>query len=225
MVFLAYLLKMLDFGAHRLVSLLLERIFTYFSIPHNLMKKLFVFILVFSFSISLMGQMALAPQYKGEKTRPEPRAWDKVGKIFPFDIPLEDTARMVYKSDNLLQTNGKPLVLMFWLTTCGPCKMELRTINENYEAWKKQTDFRMLAISTDWEDNWPRVVERVAAEQWKFETYRDFNMEFQRILPGGLNGLPQVFVFDKTGRIVYHHRRFMPGDEVELLAKIKEANL
>jgi cytochrome c biogenesis protein CcmG, thiol:disulfide interchange protein DsbE len=191
------------------------------------MKKLLIFTFALSFTVSLAGQMALnaSPQYKGVKTRPEPRAWDKVGKIFPFDIALEDTARMVYKSEDLLQTNGKPLVLMFWLTTCGPCKLELRTLNENYEAWKKQTDFRMMAISTDYEENWSRVVERVATEKWQFENYRDFNMEFQRILPGGLNGLPQVFVFDKTGKIVYHHRRFILGDEAELLAKIKEANL
>ena len=196
------------------------------------MKKFLLFTLVFSFSMSSMAQMALnspdmmsASPIKGVKTKPEPRASEKVGKVFPFDIPLEDTARMVFKSEDVLQTNGKPLVLMFWLTTCGPCKLELRTLNENYEAWKKQTDFRMLAISTDWEDNWGKVVERVANEKWQFETYHDFNLEFQHILPGGLNGLPQVFVFNKQGKIIYQHRRFIPGDEVELLAKIKEASL
>jgi cytochrome c biogenesis protein CcmG, thiol:disulfide interchange protein DsbE len=191
------------------------------------MNKILFFTLFSLFSLVLTAQVDLntPPQYKAEKTKPGPRDWAKVSKSFPFDIPLEDTARLAYNTSDLLKTNGKPLVLIFWLTTCGPCKIELQTLNANYDAWKKETDFRLIAVSTDWEDNWSRVVERVATEKWKFEAYRDYNNEFRDHLPGGLNGLPQVFVFDKTGKIVYHHRRFIPGDEVELLAKIKEANL
>ena len=30
--------------------------------------------------------------------------------------------------------------------------------------------------------------------------------------------------FDKKGNITYHHRRFIPGDEVELFAEIKKAS-
>lgn len=186
------------------------------------------------FSLSLSAQMTLITpppddlgtgQYKTTKTKPEPRSAEKIKKSFPFDIPLEDTAKLVYNSEDLFKTNGKPLVVMFWLTTCGPCRQELETLNANFEAWQKQTDFRLLAISTDWEHNWGRFVERVKTEKWKFEAYHDVNNEFYNVLPGELNGLPQVFVFDKNGKIVYQHRRFIVGDEIELLAKIKEANL
>jgi hypothetical protein len=41
-------------------------------------------------------------------------------------------------------------------------------------------------------------------------------------MPGELNGLPQVFIFDKNGKLAYRHKGFRPGDEVELFEKIKE---
>ena len=43
-------------------------------------------------------------------------------------------------------------------------------------------------------------------------------------MPGRLNGLPQVFLLDKNGEIVYHKRKYLPGDEDKLFEAIKEAN-
>ena len=42
-----------------------------------------------------------------------------------------------------------------------------------------------------------------------------------KVMPAGLNGLPQVFVFDKDGTIVYHKRKYKPGDEDVLFEKVK----
>ena len=44
------------------------------------------------------------------------------------------------------------------------------------------------------------------------------------VMPGELNGLPQIFILDEKGNTVYHHKRYIPGDEDELFAKIKELN-
>jgi peroxiredoxin len=188
--------------------------------------------LAFLLSIVLLSKISVA-QIASSKTRatklfktlnsaPEPRQAVVIKKDFPFDIPLKDTAGRVYSSANLLQTDGKPLVLLFWLTTCGPCRMELTAIKQHFEAWQKETDFRLLAISTDWLDNADKFVTRTKQEAWQFEAYHDYNREFMEVMPGGLNGLPQVFVFDKKGQIQYHHRRFIPGDELALYAKVKE---
>ncbi len=153
----------------------------------------------------------------------QPRSESDVKKNFPFDIVLKDTLGNLFSTNNVLPTKKKPLVLFFWMTTCGPCRQELETIKAQYATWAKETDFRMLAISLDFPDYYPKFVERVKKEGWQFEALFDLNREFPYVMPyGGLNGLPQVFVLNEKGETTYHHRRYIPGDELELLAAIKK---
>lgn len=193
----------------------------------NPVKKIIFAIVALSFVVVLPAQTAkkTPPQYKAWATPPPAfRPSNQINKTFPFDIALKDTAGTIFNSADLLKTNDKPLVLMFWLTTCGPCRMELDAYKANYDAWKKETDFRLIAISTDFPQNAENFVKRAKIGEWQFETYHDYQREFGAVMPGELNGLPQVFILDKKGNIVYHHKRFTPGDEVELFAEIKKAS-
>lgn len=149
------------------------------------------------------------------------RASQFIKKNFPFDIDLRDTAGRIVNSSKLLPTKRKPLVLLFWLTTCPPCRLELEAIQREYETWQRETSFRLIAISTDFSDNYPKFRERVREGQWKFEVYHDLNREFMYVMQGGLNGLPQLFILNELGEVVYHKRRYNIGDEKELFEKIK----
>lgn len=141
---------------------------------------------------------------------------------FPFGIALTtvDSTKVV-STDKLLKT-GKPTVLAFWLTTCMPCQMELAAYSQNFAAWKKETDFNFYAISTDWPERFRKIAEKAEAAKWPFPVYWDGQRSFHNIMPGALNGLPQVFIFDKNGKLVWRHRRYAPGDEREMYAKLKE---
>jgi cytochrome c biogenesis protein CcmG/thiol:disulfide interchange protein DsbE len=157
-------------------------------------------------------------QYVQETSRPE----SKIEKKFPFDIALKDAAGKEFVSTKVMQKNGKPSIVMFWLTTCGPCRMELEAIKGKYASWAKEAKFNFYAISTDWSENAGKFADRVQRENWPFTAYHDINREFKYVMPGGLNGLPQVFVFDKDGTIVYHKRKYIPGDEDTLFDEIKK---
>jgi len=124
-------------------------------------------------------------------------------------------------TEDVLKKNGKPTVLLFWLTTCAPCAMEMKAINEKYEDWKKETDFNLVAISTDFSKNYPNFVKRVNTKKWPWETYNDVHREFRKVMPGGLNGLPQTFLLDKEGNIVFHKRKYRSGDEDKLYEQVK----
>lgn len=145
-----------------------------------------------------------------------------INQQFPYDIDLKTADGKIVKSSEAFSKNGKPTVLLFWLTTCMPCRYELEAIKGKYEFWKAQTDFNLYAVSTDFPKNYERFVERVKTENWAWPAYNDVNREFMHVMPGELNGLPQTFIFDKDGKIVYHSRKFRPGDEDVLFNKIKE---
>lgn len=145
----------------------------------------------------------------------------EIVKTFPYNIDLKAADGSVVNSAELFLNNNKPVVLMFWLTTCYPCRMELQAIASKMEAWQKEADFRLVAVSMDYPHNYEQFVTRVKESNWPFEAYNDLNREFGMAMPGGLNGLPQVFVLTPEGEIIYHTRKYVTGDEDILFSKIK----
>ncbi len=199
------------------------------------MKKLF-FLLVLTLSFSACQQnqpskveIAKASLVTQKETKPVqgylPPGYPlelPIETDYPYTIDLKTPEGEVINSSKVLKKNGKPSVVMFWLTTCYPCGLELAAITKKFPQWQEETDFNLYAISTDWSKNAEKFTKRVKSSKWTFEAYHDYNRQFIKTMPGGLNGLPQVFVFDKDGTIVYHKRKYKPGDEDVLFEKVKE---
>ena len=152
-----------------------------------------------------------------------PRPKSEIKAEFPFDIELKTAKGELIRSDELLAKGGHPTVLLFWLTTCYPCRLELAAIEKEFDQWQSETNFQLVAISTDFQKRYPDFVKRVNESNWPWESYNDHKREFRYILPGNLNGLPQVFVFNGRGEITYQKRRYESGDEQLLYEAIKQA--
>lgn len=166
-----------------------------------------------------MSEVMKNPQRRPVR-RSTARPKDQMVQEFPYDIDLKTAEGKVLKSNDVFNSD-KPTVLMFWLTTCMPCRYEMKAIKEKFPQWKEEADFNMYAISTDFERNYEAFVKMTTENAWEWETYNDVNREFRNVMPGELNGLPQTFVLDKDGKIVYHKRKWKPGDEDVMFDKVK----
>lgn len=154
--------------------------------------------------------------YLVSKSRPK----SEINQVYPFDLELTDGVGNKTSTDKIFK-KGKPTVVLFWLTTCYPCRVEMAAIKKKYNQWKEETDFNLVAISTDFEKNYDNYLKYVEKADWPWEAYHDSNREFRNVMPGALNGLPQTFIFDENGEIAYHKRKFSSGDEDRLYDKIK----
>ncbi len=155
-------------------------------------------------------------------TKVPARTTDELEMNFPYDVEVMDADGKKVNTKDILG-NGKPTAVLFWLTTCGPCKMKFSAIEKKYAKWKEETDFNMVAISVDWPKNTQRFRDMVKEKNWPWPVYHDFALEFKKIMPGNLNGLPQEFLFDKDGELIYHKKRYSVGAEDILYNKIKAA--
>jgi thiol-disulfide isomerase/thioredoxin len=142
---------------------------------------------------------------------------------FPYAVTVKDLNQQDKLSSEILHKRDRPTVLMFWLTTCGPCAKELKSITANYTQWQQEVPFHLVAMSEDQDKNFNAILERVRGEKWPFETYWDYNRNFGALMPGNLNGLPQTFIFDKNGKLTFSRRGYLPGYEATFFEKIKEA--
>jgi peroxiredoxin len=118
-----------------------------------------------------------------------------------------------------LSNDGNPMVISFWATWCAPCKKELNAIHEVYEDWQDDTGVKVIAVSIDDARSATRVKPYVDAQGWEFEVLMDTNGDFKRSL--NVNNVPQTFLVDGNGDIVWTHSGYSPGDEDELLEEIE----
>lgn len=145
----------------------------------------------------------------------------EINAVYPYDIALVSADDDTLNSARVLALNGKPTVLLFWLTTCAPCRKELAAISSKFEQWQQEADFNLYAISIDFPKNRESFKRMVKEKAWPFPAYLDVNREFRLIMPGKLNGLPQLFVLDGSGKIIHHKRKYSPGDEDRLFEYLK----
>ena len=148
------------------------------------------------------------PKRNPYSMRDPARNINDMNTVYPYDIALKDAEGKIHNSLDILKSDGKPTVILFWLTTCYPCRIEMKAIQKQIDKWKAETDFNIVAISTDFEKNDPQFVKMVNENNWSWDSYVDINREFKKVMPGQLNGLPQSFIIDKDGNIAYHKRKY-----------------
>lgn len=116
--------------------------------------------------------------------------------------------------------NGKITVVSFWATWCTPCKRELDAINEVYSEWEDKYNIQLLAITIDDARGLSKVPAMVKSKGWEFTVLADSKQDLQRAL--NFQTIPQTFLINQNGEIVYAHNGYNPGDELELEKKIAD---
>ncbi len=140
------------------------------------------------------------------------------GKILPSVIVKDLTGKQV--SSSTFTNEGKPVVISFWATWCKPCILELSTIHDEYKDWVAETGVKVIAVSIDDVRNSQKVQPFVNGKGWEYDVFLDENGDLKRAM--GVNNVPHTFLLNGKGEIVYQHNSYSPGDEEELLEKIKE---
>jgi peroxiredoxin len=96
---------------------------------------------------------------------------------------------------------GKVVLLNFWATWCGPCKMEIPWFVE-FERKHKDQGFAVVGVSMD-EDGWQAVKPFASKVGINYRILMGSDSTAQ--LYGGIDSLPTTFVIDRDGRIAAVH--------------------
>jgi cytochrome c biogenesis protein CcmG/thiol:disulfide interchange protein DsbE len=144
-------------------------------------------------------------------------AQQKPQKVPPVDLKTMDGKAFNTKD---IKNDGKPIVISFWATWCGPCKKELNGISENFDDWVKQTGVKLYAVSIDDSRNSSKVAPYVNGQGWDYTVLLDENSDLKRAM--NVNNVPHTFVLNAAGEIVWQNNNYTEGSEAKLLEILKK---
>ena len=101
----------------------------------------------------------------------------------------------------LADYKGKIVLLNFWATWCGPCKIEIPWFID-FEQRYKDRGFAVLGISMD-EDGWDAVKPYIEAKKVNYRVI--IGTDEVADLYGGVSSLPTSFIIDRQGKIASTH--------------------
>ena len=102
------------------------------------------------------------------------------------------------KEISLNQFRGKHVLINFWATWCGPCKIEMPSLEALYERFKDK-NFVLLAISNDMFG--ANIVKPfVKAHNINFPVLLDQRLKVSNAF--GVVSLPTTFMIDPQGKII-----------------------
>jgi thiol-disulfide isomerase/thioredoxin len=130
------------------------------------------------------------------------------------------------KKVSLADYKGKAVLLNFWATWCGPCKLEIPWIEKLRDQYKDQ-GFEVLGIESDNYDDDPKGL--VAYKAGVVKSATGLGINYPVLLGGdsiskpygGLDGLPNSFYVDRNGVVTAQIEGLADRDEIE--ANIKKA--
>jgi peroxiredoxin len=132
---------------------------------------------------------------------------EKDRKMAP-DFALKDATGKTVK---LSEHKGKVVLLNFWATWCGPCKIEIPWFIDFQQQFKDR-DFAILGISMD-DDGWKSV--KPYLEQKKINYQVMIGTEELSTLYGGVDSLPTSFLIDRAGKIASIHTGLISKSEYQ----------
>lgn len=167
---------------------------------------------------AIIGMMRLAPDLsaniyqKFEKEYPKsmyieilkpylaPLLKTQIGSI--MEITLPDTSGKLFSTKNF---KGKILIIDFWASWCGPCRMENPNMVKLYQAFKDK-GLEIVGVSLDRDSKaWKEAIRKdnlswihiSDVKGWQSAAAREY----------GINSIPQMFVLDKQGKIIAKNLR------------------
>ncbi|MBL8230612.1 MAG: TlpA family protein disulfide reductase [Bryobacterales bacterium] len=114
---------------------------------------------------------------------------------------------------DLKTLRGKVVVLDFWATWCGPCRVQYPMYERVKETFKGREDVVFLGINTD--ENRDSVKPFLQEQKWNKAVY--FEDGLSQLLK--VSSIPTTMIFDKNGGMAARMNGFVPDRFVEMLTE------
>lgn len=106
--------------------------------------------------------------------------------------------------------DGKPIVLNFWATWCGPCKSELPYFDKASAEYADEVTFMLINLTDGSRETVDGVKGFMETNGYSFPVY--FDTEYSAAIPYGANSIPLTYFVTSDGVVVGGYMGAMPEE-------------
>ena len=139
-----------------------------------------------------LGGIATTPQVVEDPTG----ATEEKGSEAP-DFTVYDLEGNAYK---LSDFRGKPVLLNFWASWCGPCQMEMPDFQKYYESHGDKVNFVIVNLTDGQQETVESASAFIAEKCYTFPVYYDTDID--AAVKYGVSAVPVSYFIDAEGYFV-----------------------
>ena len=169
-------------------------------------KKLNLFILIGLLAILLITA-AVGYDYLSKQNAPDllatlsPTQATEGGQTAPRqEAPDFTVYDLEGKAHKLSDYRGKPVVLNFWASWCGPCKSEMPDFDEAYSQHGQSIHFLMVNLTDGYQETVDSASGYIAGQGYRFPVFYDTAMDAASTY--GVSAVPVTYFIDAEGYLV-----------------------
>ena len=99
----------------------------------------------------------------------------------------------------LSQFKGKPVILNFWASWCGPCKSEMPDLEEAYKKYGEEIQFVILNMTDGSRETVESARRYIESAGYSFPVFYD--KQQNGVIAYGISGVPVTFFIDADGYV------------------------
>ena len=99
---------------------------------------------------------------------------------------------------------GKPVVLNFWASWCGPCKSEMPDLDEAYSEYGEEIHFLMVNMTGDSRETAEAAAAYIEENGFSFPVFYDTDSD--AAITYGVTSLPTTYFIDAEGNAIAQGR-------------------
>lgn len=101
---------------------------------------------------------------------------------------------------NLSDFVGKPVVVNFWASWCGPCQMEMPDFDEKFKEYGEEVQFLMVNMTDGVQETLENAKKFAAESGYTFPVYYDTDID--AAMTYGVNSIPSTYFIDAEGHVI-----------------------